>query len=236
MSGLEWATNDLFDPTRLNKKTRFVGTGEQANTFITSPQVGQQVWPLEDYSTTFKHDKIHIRNVANDTWLNATVDEQAEGSIGTSSGAQQRSLSGDRKYCRDTSYVLPTTEKFYIISAIEAKWGQPGSEVMMAGVDIGTFSTNTMRTLLVALTPAKAYSTGVTKMKCMSRVLRGGTTLYPWASGTGSSNINAEANAGSTYHESTGAHTETPDYAHTDLAMANTGNVGVLKIYYYGYS
>ena len=125
--GTEWETGDVLTETRLNQKTRFIGTGNQISNLITDPQVGQTVFSTESDSLVFPQiensifpkNKLIIRNSANDEWQTRHLNE-TEGVLGTGSIGATNGVPGQRYY---DFFTLPTTEKFYIIYAIDTSVG-----------------------------------------------------------------------------------------------------------------
>lgn len=231
--GTEFDSNDMFDPIRLNQKTRFIGTGEQASNLITSPQTGQMAFITEDYSG-FKHDKLHVRDSTNASWVYANVDEQSEENVGDQSTGANGSLT--KKYYNFTT--LPTTYKFYIITGLEYRAGSTPANVMM-GVDIVNANPPTNNhSVLVALArqhTGVVLNTLYRVNEVSSRLIRGGTILGYWCQGSAAAAIQGNNVLDGYYKDDT--YSTTPAYANI-TAFQTSGLIEFpsLKMYYRGYS
>lgn len=228
--GTEWETGDNFEPIRLNKKTIFVGTGEQATNLITSPQIGQEVFCTEN-DATFTHDKISVYSTSS-AWVTPNLDEIAEAETGVqSTGA---SGSGTRKYYQ--FFTIPTTYKFYVITGLEYRAGATPGNVLM-GVDIVNANPPTLaHSMLVALArqhTGSALNTLYRVNEISSKIIRGGTILGYWCQGAAGGAMQGNNLAGGYYKND--SYDATPEYAN---ATAFTSGVEPpsMKVYYRGFS
>ena len=253
MSGLEWSSNDLWDPARLNKKTRFVGTGEQATTFITDPVVGQCVFSTET-DATFQIDKTHFRNSADSAWVsnkltNAeyTTSPDDTNVINYTTGSPD---SNNRKY---QFLTLPSTYDIYLITHLEVVFYEvfidgTGTFSAMWGVDLVDANPPTKTYApLVALAQGPVTHTDITptdqyitfKRKCMSKPLKAGDILGIWinttrTAGGDSWKIKAANDLGTKYYR-TETYTTTPPTALDATWSTESQRTNAIKVYAQGY-
>ena len=229
--GTEWDSNDVFDQTRMNQKTRFVGNATQATNLITSTQAGQIVFPTDTDATFTKADKTFVRNSANSAWL-SNVHTKATYTDGAGTGSNYTITTygaGIRHYSR--FLTLPSTYDFYIITSFtfRAASGATGGSFMI-GCELVDADPPTKTSLpLVAWSTlltlgAGAGETSYTR-KASSKVLRAGDIIGIFVmvssgvaaltiSGLGTSN-NSTRNTG---YSSTPALT-------TDVAWVDLGSI-----------
>jgi len=232
--GTEWETNDNFDWIRLNKKTNFVGTGQQATNLITSPQIGQAVYSTES-DATFIKDKFAFYD-SSETWVCPHTAESSEQNSGDTSSAVAASGTNARTY---VFFTLPTTEKFYIITGYTSK-SRGTSGVITIGTDIVNANPPTLdSTPLVAV--SREYTTsGVsdeefTIREIASKPIRGGTVLGTWIA-TPTAGVGGLQTGSDGYWKSI-TYTANPLYSNND-AFTQAGSVGEagVKTLYVGYS
>src|SRR3990167_4002187 len=177
--GTEYETGDVFEQTRLNQKTRFVGTGEQATNLITAPQIGQQVFSTENDGSF--HDNKLATYLSTSAWEYRKYVEHDEESVGSLTGEDTNSAANTRYYRFTT---LPTDYKFYIITAFEyGSMNAAGASVYM-GADIVDSATPAINgTSLVAWSRLDNPASDTTNYKLTnvtSKLIRGGTLLAYW--------------------------------------------------------
>jgi len=233
--GTEWETADTFDTARLNKKTRFVGTGEQATTFITSPQIGQTVYSTESDSTFIK-DKLAFYD-SSSAWVCPHITETSEQTLGDTSGTGGGLTSGRKNY---RIVTLPTTEKFYIITDISFREGNTSGNVLL-GADLLESTTPSVSSApLVAV--ARIYnSSGTTDLvvkvpNVASKIIRGGSILGIFvvqATGGQALGVVGDTNL---YYRTESIDT-TPQFIDSNAISNDAGAIRpALKIHFRGYS
>ena len=234
--GTEFETADIFDNIRLNQKTRFVGTGLQATTFLSSPQIGQTVYCTET-DATFTKEKLGIRNSANDTWLINTLAETSRtlGAVGT--GGENWNEQNTRHY---EFHTLPTSEKYYIITSMAVAMDTDFAKIVM-GVDLVNATTPTIdHTVLVALSQWKQVDSlnGTVTLSCASKVIKGGTIIGAWCNyvDTAGGSVSAiRATTAATSYRKAETWTASPTTGES-TAFSTTTKTGMILINYYGFS
>ena len=247
--GTEFDTADEFNHTRLNQKTKFVGTGEQATNLITSPQIGQQVLTT-DSSGVFTANKISIRNTADSAWNNSLITEtsaQTLGGLGTD--FVDFDFNGDDTRWYDF-VTLPTTYKYYILSTLSIVVGTNNStmEVQM-GVDLVNANPPTNdNTTLVGL--CRKYDVAdlvggapTITLPIAGRIMRGGAVLGLWVnrkeSGAGDALLYGDTPSGTIYSKAetfTSSPAMANNTAFTSQAAAHFKPLDKMRLTYYGYS
>ena len=119
--GAYWATNDMWDPIKMNKKSRFVGTGAQATALITSPQRGQCVFVTATDATFTKADKHYFRNSANTSYVDNvwTNTEYTNTVPAYTTNLSTLPADGNNSIRHYTMLTLPTTYRFYKATHLE---------------------------------------------------------------------------------------------------------------------
>lgn len=245
-------SNDIFDPIRMNQKTRFVGSGLQASTFITSPQVGQMCFstanegltfpPAQNYS--FLKEKITTRNSAGTTWKVPHINTSTE----YTDLDTYTSLAIDENVRYYRFVTLPTSEKFYIIHSItDVKFGAdvsdtPGTVTYQFGIDLVESTSPTINSsLLVGISPQSSVSVpawgggNVTvSQNIITDPIRGGSVIGVWGicSVSGSTKIRDMCNGGVSQKKKASGFVI--DYSDSTAWAAGAQFAG--DIAYYGYS
>lgn len=174
--GLEFAAEEEFSPLKMNAKTKLVGKGSQLN-LVTTTYAGQSAF-CKETGNGFRKEKLSNRDSTNTNWITPQVSETSEQttSIGNVSSV---SSAGNKHYL---FYTLPSTEKWYVFTALEyyGSTGGSPSNIMM-GVDLVNADPPTLsHSVLVALCPESTGS-GLTKVSTIySRPIRGGTLVGLW--------------------------------------------------------
>lgn len=227
--GLEFAQNDLFGSEKMNRKSLCVTTADQVALLDTYE--GMQVYPT-DTNATFHKDKLYNRNAGDTAWTENHIEETAESSLGATS-SEQFVTATNLKVFLTGGLTLPTTEKFYLLTAIEGIVNAGSAIKFLMGADF--ISGNAAS--LVALCQEGTSSVGTTteKHSCYSRVLRGGQTFWPWFWAAGAAGIGATT--GSTRQSKSITYSNSVPYHHTaTLTTTGGANGAQFKVYYRGYS
>ena len=258
MSGLEWSSSDLFAPSRLNTKTRFVGTGLQASTFITSPVAGQMVIstategvtapPAENYS--FLKGKLTTRNAANSAWK---IRHTTKSSTTTVVHANSTNVAEDR-YGYYTYLTMPTSEDFYLFTEITTRFGSDvgspaGTVTYQFGVDLMHSTNPTIAGVtLLGITPqntitVESWDSGGAYVTVAEKILTdpipGGSIvgIWGWFTVTGAVTLRGFETTGSTVvRKKDNYHTNYTNFANSiawETASADSFNCGYS---YHGYS
>jgi len=248
-------SNDIFDNIRMNQKSRFVGTGEQATTFITSPQVGQIVFTTES-DGTFTVDKTSIRNAANSAWINnvnsnGDYDNDLEG--GTTTAVSWKTSGGNEVINMRTYTMLtfPTTYDFYIITHMEL-WIRDVSDTSTGfqtqwGADRMNANPPTNdHTELVALAQCSDITSALItntytnfKRKCASKIIRNGDHIGFWANATittGEAQAYGRYTGTRYYRDETFTTTPPTAFGATFNTFASGEGIPRIKIYCKGFS
>ena len=226
--GTEWETNDIFDPTRLNQKTRFIGSSTQISTLILSPNVGQCVFSTST-SGSFQTNKKYWRNSANDAWLDMEIEDTAYGPS-QSDASIPITVQDTRHYALLT---LPSTYKFYIITSMTGVFatGPSTSGLFHMGVDIfnadpPTFNHSPLCSISQTVSISAGTNTDSYNRKCSSKVLPSGTVLGIWInmvkSGPNDITFGSES-IGTARYTRTETFTETPPTAINSAITTTTG-------------
>jgi len=244
--GTEWETGDTFDQTRLNKKTRFVGTDTQASNLILSPQVGQQVYCTESGST-FQIDKLSTYN-SSSAWITPNVDVSSEQTLGYTDTAAGNFTPLTENYRTYRIETMPTDEKFYIITGISThtSGGSFDTDGVM-GVDLlDSLTPTTNSALLVALTRKFTVVNGQEDVSefntIMSKPIRGGSVIGIWINVTdpGANQFLPRQTTGSshTLYQKAETFTSTPKMANSTAWTTTSSSTEHLKIkaHFRGYS
>jgi hypothetical protein len=226
--GTEWETNDIFDPTRMNQKTLFVGSSTQISTFVTSPNVGQCVFSLNT-SGSYQANKKYYRNSANDAWLANEIDDtsysstQSDNSIGIT-------VENVRHYALLT---LPSTYKFYIITSISGSFSTGAFTTALCHMGIDLFNADPPTSShypLIGISQSISVSAGAAKStynrKCSSKIIPAGTVIGIWLNmvRTGPNSIHFYSEAiGTPRYTITEVFTETPGTAISSAITTTTG-------------
>ena len=233
----EWATADTFDRTKLNRKTRFVGTGEQATAFITSPQIGQQVYSTES-DATFTIDKLSTYN-SSSAWVCPDIDA-VDGDTGADNGGLGGNAVNVRYY---KFFTLPTTEKFYVITQID--WFEDSaSGNVFGGVDVVNVNPPTINSsLLAAVMPQYAAAGGagaeINSPVYQSRILRGGTVCGAWLNSSTGSTFRRKTSGEGTNQSKNETYTSTPKLANTTTWNTSGSSLSYevrMTVHYRGYN
>ena len=230
----EWATADTFDATKLNQKTRFVGSGLQATTFLTSPQVGQMVFCTSS-DATFKADRLSTYTSAS-AWSTPKLVEQTEETAGTTPVAGNLNTVNYRNYM---IFTLPTTYKLYAITGVDFRSGSVTPANIQIGVDIVDSTAPSLNSsMLCALFILYATSSATTNYNIpvtgvVSNLIRGGTICGAWVSASASNAVTLVT--GATGYRKLIAYAP-PNYADSNTWESNTAYTAALKIYYRGYN
>lgn len=239
MSGLEWTTNDLWDPARLNKKTRFVGTGEQATSFITSPQIGQMIFSTESDSA-YHHDKLAVYG-SSSAWISPKLDEVAYSDTATADATLATSSTERRTY---RFITLPTSEKFYIITKFSVNVGVVAGDKVTVGADLvdanPPVETNKMLVALGNEITTTAVNEWLDTTNVTSRPIRGGSILGIWGitdntHGAPISLIKRISGTTTNYVEPITVYTSSPGFARTSVLSSTGSGTPAINVYYKGY-
>jgi hypothetical protein len=226
-----FASNDNFDPIKLNQKTTFVGKSSQV-AFIT-PQSGQQLYITTSEDSAYPPTRFVTRNSANDTWEFPEITESSELSSGSTSSGGNTLGNGQRRYNGDGGLTFDSTYKFYIITGLEYRTPNSGASTFVLGVDVinaGLASTPLAAIAAEKLSPSNDTVYKITEVS--SRVLYPGTVVRSWVQFTGTT---ISGLSGSDANSKTVAYSATPPFSNNNAWLgASTGPA--IKIYYRGYS
>lgn len=228
--GTEWETADNFEPTRLNQKTRFVGGDLQLTNAYYSAQSGQQAF-ITTSGATYRKDKISTRNSANNTWNAGKPITVTTGTLGTLTDGSGGNAINRKIYTLGLTF--PTSEKFYIITDLEAIFSPPGGAAnAIMGVDILSGDNS----ILMALTSQFDANVDATvKKKCSSKIILGGTTVYGFISSDANSSVGSDGVSATRYKKAF-AYDSTPEYAESNTVTTDSTHNPEVKIYYTGWS
>jgi len=188
------------------------------------------------YPNEFQIDRLYSRLAGNTTW-SRKLQESGELDSGRVYGGTSFTSLNTRNYCYHT---LPTTEKFYIITALEWKNNViSGGASVISGVDLVNAIPPTLNsTPLVALCQARVQSgPGLTQKvtTVFSNPIRGGTILGAWLNISLGTNASVYRTVVSSREQRKAiTYNETPDYSDNTAFTNDTEEVDI-KIYYRGY-
>ena len=233
---LVFATDDSDFTNKLNKKTLVVGTGTQLNS-LTTTYAGQVVYCTVTGSG-FTADHRYMRNVANNVWTKITkaLVESAEQSAGNTIAATTQDIANVKNY---VFFTLPTTEKFYIITAMEWKTGAVVGSVKQMGVDVVDANPPVSpATQLVALSVEGGYgpiNSIVRTDSITSEAIRGGTILGAWINQASAVDLKYDTGLANQNRQKVQTYTSQPPTQEVIAWTATTYQL-YLKVYFRGYS
>ena len=172
----------------------------------------------------------------NSSWICPHINEHDEENSGDVSGGG--TSGGNTRFYR--FITLPTTYKFYIITAIElGDGGGPNAGSAIAGVDVVNADPPTNNSsVLVALATLFSLSAGsgpsIKNTNVISKPIRGGSILGAWVNTSADNTVTLTSTLG-TYFKIM-AYDTSPEFANNTTFIYNalTG-VPAIKIYYRGY-
>lgn len=230
--GLEFSTGDLFDPAKLNKKTRFVGSGTQATNLITTPQTGQMVFCTSSDST-FTKDKI---SVYDGSWITPKYTESSQQSLGTA-GNENASIAS-KVY---NFVTLPTTEKFYIITGFQVKRDSTAGNVICGADIVDAIPPVSANTTQVATSNVRNLTSAGGTLEdftvVASKAIPGGTNLGIWIMFDTNNSVRITISSRTVYKKV--GYSATLDVNdNTAWTVSGSGTVGALTavVYFRGYS
>lgn len=227
--GTEWETADNFDNLRLNQKTLFIGNENQLNNMSTT-YPGQMAM-LTSSGATYLREKRIVRNASNTAWSSQKI-HTTSGSLGTvGTGGAAPNLRNAKIY-HNIDVTFPTSEKYYIITNFQFNTELGSANYGFVGADIlnGNHST------LVALGFFSFSTPGLRTVDCMSKTIRGGTSVSLWISGDNTMTSAVLSLTGTRRSKEPGWNA-TPKYGE-EITITTTSSVSTpgLKINYLGYS
>ncbi len=239
-AGLEFDSNDSPDAVRLNQKTRFVGTGAQISGLSTT-YAGQEAF-CTSTGSGFTVEKVYTRDSTNTSWVEQytvtdVITETAEqNSTPVTDGADFTVTAGHRYYA---FFTLPTTEPYYIITAIEWKNGATVAGNIMAGIDAVDADPPTLASTPLACLAIEVAQSGTSTTQKNSFVasnsLRGGTVLGAWVScSSGTATLREQTGLGSQNQQKATAYSATPN-ASENTAWTTATARKYIKVYYRGF-
>lgn len=239
-AGLEFDATDMPETSRLNQKTRFVGTGAQINALSTT-YAGQSAY-CTSTGSGFTVDVLYVRNAANSAWniftqyaTNLALKDEAN-TTPITDNADFTVTAGHRYYA---FFTLPSTEKLYQITGIEWKNGATVAGSVTAGIDyIYADPPTVVDTILGALMIVTAAS-GASQIQRVSTVLGhlfpAGTILGVWVSCSGATHtLREQTGLSSQNQQKASTYTVTPNLSEGTAWTAATARK-YLKVYYKGY-
>ena len=241
--GTEWETNDLFSPIRMNQKGRFVGTGTQTNSLISSPQIGQCVYATDTYGSFTQSNKTYFLDHLQTSWVNNTWGStEWTDSGGSSPNLNVNASNDDRRYYRFVT--VPSTYKFYIITHLEIQHssGGPAANItFQLGADLVNSATPTTNSQLISISPWVSFAhpdATTTKLNVSSKTVKAGDILGLWVNGTfsGSNNWTFYAASGTStiYYKSATCLTVSGTVS-TDTWSTETNYIPSIKVYAKGF-
>ncbi len=231
--GLEFTVAEEFSPLKMNAKTKLVGKGSQLN-LVTTTYPGQSAF-CKETGNGFRKEKLSNRDSTNTNWITPQISETAEQTTSLGSVSSVAST-GNKHYL---FFTLPSSEKWYVFTALEYYGGTGGSPSnIMMGVDLVDAEPPTINhSVSVALCPESTGS-GLTKVSTIySRPIRGGTLVGLWIENSTSTSTGiAQITPIPTYPRSrTTTYTPTPKVA--DATAWNIVGVSYyIKGYFRGYT
>ena len=239
-AGLEWDATDMPEATRLNQKTRFVGTGSQINA-LTTTYPGQEAF-CTSTGSGFTVDTLYIRNSANTTWnqhqqfaTNLALTSEAN-TTPVTDNADFTVTAGHRYYAY---FTLPSTEKFYQITGIEWKNGATVAGSVISGIDYVYADPPTNAEVILGAIGQVTSASGASSVQRVSTVLGhffpASTVLGVWVSCSSSSHTLREQTGLSSQNQSKAtSYTTNPGLSESTAWTATTARK-YLKVYYKGY-
>ena len=239
-SGLEFDASDQPEKARLNQKTTFIGTGDQINGLATT-YPGQKAY-CTSTGSGFTVDTLYVRNAANSSWTanssaTAVIVETSESNTTPiTDGADFTVTAGHRYYA---FFTFPSTEKFYIVTAIEWKNGASVSGTIMSGVDAVNADPPTNVSTPLAALGIELSQTGTSVVqkntRIASSIFRAGTICGAWVSCSAATTLREQTGLGSQNQQKATSYAANPYLSEGTVWTAATARK-YIKVYYYGYS
>lgn len=191
----EFETADIFDPERLNKKTRIVGNDLQI-TNLQNTYPGQFAYCIVT-GATFTQDESYVRNSDNDEWIAKDwVNEEYTAVNGRDNQLVLNGTNADRRHY--SIFTLPADYKLYLITHLEliVTKATATTASMVMGVDLLDASPPVIENNpLMALTRMYDIEAGsgqiTVKLPCVSLPIPAGSVIGAWmnATATGGANV-----------------------------------------------
>jgi len=237
--------NDTLGAARLNQKTWFVGTGSQINT-LAATYSGQLAYCTVTGSG-FTLDRLYERNNANTLWVEikdfiaASLTESAEQELLSNGYVTDDSDLTMSTTVRYYGFVtLPTTEKFYTITAIQWRNGGTVAGSISNAVELVNADPPSIAGVVTVAAGARITQSGINADQKNSRVtsaaIRGGAVLGVWVQSN---------NATSTLKQDTGLTSQNQTKTLTGQTYIERANVTAwtaqtfrtrLTVFFRGYS
>ena len=241
---LVFATDDTDYTAKLNRKTRFVGTGAQIDA-LTNTYAGQIAYCTSS-NVNFNADSYYIRNAANSAWVehHSPIEsiELSSSPLGWSNTGGTALGTAKRWY---NLFTMPSTDRFYLITGIEWRNGGTLGTSVLCGVDLisdtpAPDATPTKASsVLMGITPLTAQS-GADALQRSSLItcnpIRAGSSVGIWISTNNSTGNFRYLDTGYTGINKSVAYTATPPTADSTAWGTDANFIVYLKAYYVGYS
>ena len=185
--GLTFTADDTDFTAKMNRKSLVVGRGSQLANLTTT--YGGQIAYSTVTENGFTIDKFYVRDTANSAWFNKkNITETAETVLNTPVADNTVGDVSASKYY--SFFTMPSTEKFYMVTAIEYNGSTTGGNVLM-GVEFLNANPPTLDpSLLVALSQETAVVTGIKKVSvAMSKPILAGAFCGAWITRSAVGNV-----------------------------------------------